>query len=365
MHETVRRTRLRVDLSSSVMLAVLLIFTGLAVDSGRAYVVKAQLSKAVDGAALAAARSLNSGDPKGEAVRIFKANFPTGYFGTLTATDPTADPGFFTSTVDPATGVNTVTVNATTTLPTTFMQLGQHQRSPGRERSARRRAAWSTSSLVLDVSSSIGSQVDRRPRRDARVRRLVRREQRSRRAADVRQRRAGARPDAVGAAASTRPRSRPTSPAPCRAAARTWSKGSIAAGTSCASVPAGQQSGLRVIVLFTDGASNSVPGNYDAAPGLGRALRTFDFPKNSPDPDGQTWDNPQHRRACYDTSTGTRRARRVGITVGELEQQVSRRGRFRDRIALERRAVSAAHELSRLPPQLRDPDRVPVACRTR
>src|SRR5258706_2842669 len=58
------------------------------------------------------------------------------------------------------------------------------------------------------------------------------------------------------------------------------------------SVPAGQQSGLRVIVLFTDGASNSVPGNYDAAPGLGRALRTFAFPKNSPDPDRQTWDNP-------------------------------------------------------------------------
>ena len=37
----------------SVVLAVLLIFTGLAVDTGRAYVVKAQLSKAVDGAALA------------------------------------------------------------------------------------------------------------------------------------------------------------------------------------------------------------------------------------------------------------------------------------------------------------------------
>ena len=29
------------------------------------------------------------------------------------------------------------------------------------------------------------------------------------------------------------------------------------------SVPNGQQSGLRVIVLFTDGASNSVPGIYN------------------------------------------------------------------------------------------------------
>ena len=75
------------------------------------------------------------------------------------------------------------------------------------------------------------------------------------------------------------------------------------------SVPSGQQSGLRVIVLFTDGASNSVPGNYDAAPGLGRALRTFDFPKCSPDPDGQTWDNPQIT-GLYDTSTRATRAPR-------------------------------------------------------
>ena len=44
-------------------LTTLLLFAGLAVDTGRAYVVKAQLTKAVDGAALAAARSLNSGVP--------------------------------------------------------------------------------------------------------------------------------------------------------------------------------------------------------------------------------------------------------------------------------------------------------------
>ena len=35
-------------------LTTLLLFAGLAVDSGRTYVVKAQLTKAVDGAALAA-----------------------------------------------------------------------------------------------------------------------------------------------------------------------------------------------------------------------------------------------------------------------------------------------------------------------
>ena len=39
-------------------------------------------------------------------------------------------------------------------------------------------------------------------------------------------------------------------------------------------VPAGQQSGLRIIVLFTDGASNSVPGDYPVAAGQ---------PKGAPD----------------------------------------------------------------------------------
>jgi Mg-chelatase subunit ChlD len=89
------------------------------------------------------------------------------------------------------------------------------------------------------------------------------------------------------------------------------------------SVPAGQQSGLRVIVLFTDGASNSVPGSYDAALGLGRALRTSTS-KNSPDPDGQTSGHPI-------STTGLAYEHRGGQPVGqyhalELEQQVPRRG---------------------------------------
>ena len=45
----------------AVTLTVLLLGTGIAVDSGRAYVVKAQLTKAVDGAALAAAHVDHAG----------------------------------------------------------------------------------------------------------------------------------------------------------------------------------------------------------------------------------------------------------------------------------------------------------------
>jgi hypothetical protein len=67
-------------------------------------------------------------------------------------------------------------------------------------------------------------------------------------------------------------------------------------------VPRGQQSSLRIIVLFTDGASNSVPGFYDSAT-VAKGLRTYDFPKHNPDPDGQTWNNPAIQ-GLYDTDTG-------------------------------------------------------------
>ena len=52
-------------------------------------------------------------------------------------------------------------------------------------------------------------------------------------------------------------------------------------------VPAGQQSGLRVIVLFTDGASNSVPAIWTAAGHRDRAAHVG-LPAELPAPDGQT-----------------------------------------------------------------------------
>ena len=285
----------------SVVLAVLLIFTGLAVDTGRAYVVKAQLTKAVDGAALAAARNLNSGDPKGEAVRIFKANFPAGYLGTLTVTDPTTDAGFYSSSVDPTTGVNTVSVKATTTLPTTFMQLAnfkQVQVSAAGE--ATRRMV--DLSLVLDVSSSIGSKWG--AVRDA-VRLFIDSfDQKNDRMALLTFGNGASVLDAMPSGRGfDKARLMSDVPNSLPGGSTNMVEGFYRGWDELRSVPSGQQSGLRVIVLFTDGASNSVPGNYDAAPGLGRALRTYDFPKNSPDPDGQTWDNPTIA-GLYDTNTG-------------------------------------------------------------
>jgi Flp pilus assembly protein TadG len=283
----------------AAVLALLMVTTGLAVDSGRAYLVKAQLSKAVDGAALAAARSLNSGSPRAEATQIFKANFPAGYLGTATSPDPTAAANFFTSTVDAATGVNVVTVTATTTMPTTFMKVASiNTVTVASSGEATRRMV--DLSLVLDVSSSIGPQWT--SVRDA-ARTFVN-------AFDAAHDRLAlmtfsdgskvldAMPAGRGFDKTTMMSDVPStlpggSTAMVEGLYRGWDE--------LRSVPAGSQSGLRVIVLFTDGASNSVPGDYGTGPGVG--LRTYDFPQNPGDTFGQTWNSP-HITGLYDTQTG-------------------------------------------------------------
>ena len=63
-----------------------------------------------------------------------------------------------------------------------------------------------------------------------------------------------------------------------------------------------QQSGIRVIVLFTDGSANTVPGLFDAS-GVAKGLFVSDFPKRTPDPDGITTNNPSIQ-GLYQTETG-------------------------------------------------------------
>jgi Flp pilus assembly protein TadG len=286
----------------AIVLTALLLFTGLAVDAGRAYVVKAQLTKAVDGAALGAARMLNSGDPRGEAINIFKSNFPAGYMGVSSVTDPTAAGNFFTLTTNDSTGVNVVTVQASAILPTTFMKLANFdQVTVGSLGQATRRMV--DLSLVLDVSSSIAGQwpavmdasrtfVDAFDPAHDRISLVL-----FGNGASVLDPMNSARGfDKVKVMADV--------PNGLPGGSTNMAEGLYRGWDELRSVPAGQQSGLRIIVLFTDGASNSVPGNYDAAPGLGRALRTWDFPKFLPDPANQTWDQP-HIDGLYNTSSAT------------------------------------------------------------
>src|SRR5713101_8302112 len=68
-----------------IFLVPLLLCTGLAVDLGRGYLVRATLAKAVDAAALAAAHNI-TGDPsqaqaRSVAQNMFNVNFPPGFLG--------------------------------------------------------------------------------------------------------------------------------------------------------------------------------------------------------------------------------------------------------------------------------------------
>jgi Flp pilus assembly protein TadG len=273
----------------AVTLTTLLLFSGLAVDGGRGYVVKAQLSKAVDGAALAAARNLNSGDPAGEAARIFKQNFPLGFMGTTSLTDPTTDPNFYHLTTDAASGVNTVTINASATLPTSFMKLGNiNTMTVNSMGEATRRMV--DLSLVVDVSGSIGSQwatvadateqfIDSFDAAHDRMSLTL-----FSTGAEVRYAMPSSRGFSKSAMIAAVPSSLP-------GGSTLMAEGLYRGWDQLRTVSPGQQSGLRIIVLFTDGATNGVPGNWGGTGGAARAVRTADFPWRN-DPDAQTWDCP-------------------------------------------------------------------------
>jgi hypothetical protein len=67
-------------------------------------------------------------------------------------------------------------------------------------------------------------------------------------------------------------------------------------------VSSGTQSGLRVIVLFTDGSANGVPGDWDGT-GISKSVSTSDFPQRSPDPDNITTNTPGIQ-GLYDAESG-------------------------------------------------------------
>jgi Flp pilus assembly protein TadG len=284
----------------AVTLTAMLLFTGLAVDGGRGYVVKAQLSKAVDGAALAAARELNSGSPRLKAQQVFRANFPAGFLGTSSSTDPASDPNFYNLTTDPATGVNIVTINGTAVLPTTFMGLANYNNmTVTASGQATRRMV--DLSLILDVSSSIGSKWP--TVRDA-ARTFIN-------AFDGAHDRLSLLTFSNGAAVIdpmpamrgfNKTQLQSDVPQNLPGGSTLMVEGLYRGWDELRSVPTGTQSSLRIIVLFTDGASNGVPGNYDGS-GTAKSLRSWDFPKNAIDPDNQTWDSP-HIDGLYDTQTG-------------------------------------------------------------
>ena len=131
-------------------------FTGLAVDLGRGYVIKANLSKAVDAAALAAARGIGEGQSAASALanNIFNVNFPNGYLGVTSVQNP---PQIAFSDASDQSSV--ITVSSRAVMPTTFMQIaGFAELGIAAQSQATRRLV--DMSFVVDHSNSLASDYD-------------------------------------------------------------------------------------------------------------------------------------------------------------------------------------------------------------
>jgi len=284
----------------AIYLPMLLLFTGLAVDSGRAYLVKAQLSKAVDGAALSAARNLNGGNPRGEAAKIFNANFPPDFMDATFVTNPTTAPDFYEMHTVEESGLHVVTIKATATVPTTFMRLGNfNELTVSSTSEATRRLV--DLSLVLDVSGSIGAAWP--SVRDAARAFIDSFDKNGDRMALVTYSYGATVIDPMPAAFGfDKDKLKADVPNGLPGGTTSMAEGLYRGWDELRSVANGQQAGLRVIVLFTDGSGNVFPGFLDGS-GSAKGVFSGDFPKANPDPTNATTNTPSIQGA-FDTQSG-------------------------------------------------------------
>jgi Flp pilus assembly protein TadG len=285
----------------AIFLPMLLLFTGLALDTGRAYLVKAQLSKAVDGAALTAARNLNGGNPRGEAAKVFSANFASTFMGATYVTDPGTDPDFYEMHTVEETGVHVVTIKATATVPTSFMRLGNFTEMTVSSASEATRRLVDLS-LVLDVSGSIGPAWP--AVRDAARSFIDSFDKNGDRMALVTYSYGARVLDQMPATFGfDKEKLKTDVPNSLPGGTTAMAEGLYRGWDEVRSVPSGQQAGLRVIVLFTDGSGNVFPGYLDAS-GKAKGAFSGDFPKVTPDPTNATTDTPSILGA-FDTESGS------------------------------------------------------------
>ncbi len=135
----------------AVALTVLLALTGLAIDVGMAYLTKNKLNAAVDAAATAAGKVVSQGTTaiSAEAANFFKANDPSGLLGA-TVQDPST-----VATHNPD-GSWTITVTATASSPAHFAKVVGWQNF-NMEASATSTVRTTDLVLVMDCSGSIGA----------------------------------------------------------------------------------------------------------------------------------------------------------------------------------------------------------------
>lgn len=143
------------DRGNVAMLTGLSIFalvtaTGVSVDMARAQILQAKIQTALDAAGLAAGATANTVDVQTQATKYFNANFPSGYLGAGAVTVNAALAG----------GNSKVTLSATTTQPTTFLQVvGISNVNVGANTEITRSNQGLELALVLDNTGSMGDPV--------------------------------------------------------------------------------------------------------------------------------------------------------------------------------------------------------------
>ncbi len=246
---------------ATIMVAILMLLfmscVGLAIDLGRVYIIRAALSTASDGAALAAARQISQGTTAARtaADKIFDANFPAGYLGASGVTKSVS------ITVNGADNSDIIKVSGTATIPTLFMQLaGVGSIDVASAGTATRRLI--DMAFVIDRSGSLGGQF---PAVKTAASKFV-----------------GYFDDTFDRIALLSFSTNTRVHDPIETPARGFNKGriqgdinSLPLGGNTATaeglyqawdqlhlVPVDNQSGLRVVVLFTDGTPNSWAGQF-------------------------------------------------------------------------------------------------------
>ena len=124
-------------------------FVGLATDAARGYIVKAKLSEALDAAALAGGRVINSPNRDADIKMYFNANFPANYLGSTHG-----DPQIVTG----ADG-RTITVSANANVPTTLMRvLGFNTMSVASQTEVTIDSKNLEVAMILDITASMAGQ---------------------------------------------------------------------------------------------------------------------------------------------------------------------------------------------------------------
>ncbi len=117
-HSGIKKSKGLVALISIIAAPFLILMVGLAVDTGRAFLVKGKLFSATDAAGIAAARAVSDGEEKARAAvnKFFAANMPANYHES-TASSPTVSFAYDSY------GNISIDVSATAYVNTTFLGL--------------------------------------------------------------------------------------------------------------------------------------------------------------------------------------------------------------------------------------------------